>query len=118
MEIIYWIKNRTVSEFSIIRVPEIKGLEYQETQETQDNENIDLTWIFDSFSLDKLTENKLDSITNKINNPITKSIIKCFDINDYRKRGGGETKDRIHRTIESFESLRDRREGIKNTLLC
>ena len=50
---------------------------------------------------------------NKINNPIIKSILKCFDINDYRKRGGGETKDRIYRTIESS---RNRREEIKNTI--
>ena len=36
MEIIYWIKNRNVSEFSIIRVPEIKGLEYQENRRKHD----------------------------------------------------------------------------------
>ena len=37
MEIIYWIKNRTVSEFSIIWVPESKGLEYQENRRKHDS---------------------------------------------------------------------------------
>ena len=53
---------------------------------------------------------------NKTNNPIIKRILKCFDINDYRKRGGGETKDRIYKSLESLSNRRDRKEEIKNTM--
>ena len=63
--------------------------------------------------MDQVAKTKLDSMINKTNNPIIKSILMCFDINDYRKRGRGETKDRIYKSIES---LRDRREEIKNTI--
>ena len=48
----------------------------------------------------------------KIANPNIKSILKCFDINDYRKRGGGETKDRIYR----IDPLNNRRDEMKNAI--
>ena len=55
-------------------------------------------------------------MTNTSNNPIVKRLIQCFDINDYRKRGGGEIKERIYKTLENLSKRNDRKAEIKNTI--
>ena len=91
----------------------INGEDEDDNDDNDEDDDGNISWVFNVHDLDQLAQAKLDSMLKKIANPNIKSILKCFDINDYKKRGGGETKDWIHRTIESWSNRRDE---IKNTI--
>ena len=72
--------------------PAINGEDEDDNDDNDEDDDGNITWVFNVHDLDQLAQAKLDSMLKKIANPNIKSILKCFDINDYRKRGEEKRK--------------------------